>query len=101
MRKHRNNSKKLCVSTLITSLPICCSGECTLFSRKPQTAFRFFKKPDTLRPDAIDPHRILADAYAQLGEEESSSRERAEAERIQAAGGSRLGTSAQGSEEKP
>jgi len=45
-----------------------------------------------LRRDAIDPHRILADAYAQLGQEKSANRELSEAQRIQAQGGSRLGT---------
>jgi hypothetical protein len=34
----------------------------------------------------------MADAYAQLGRQSDASREQAEAERIQASGGSRLGT---------
>jgi arylsulfatase A-like enzyme/Tfp pilus assembly protein PilF len=56
-------------------------------------ALRFLKEAAKLRPDAIDPHRILADAYAQLGQEENANRELSEAKRIQAQGGSRLGTS--------
>jgi len=76
-------------------------GRMYVIQQKASDGIPLLQKAGSLRPDAIDPHRILADAYAQLGEDESSSRERAEAERIQAAGGSRLGTSAQGYEEKP
>ncbi len=55
-------------------------------------ALPFLKESAKLRPDAIDPHRVLADAYVQLGQEENANRELSEAERIQALGGSRLGT---------
>lgn len=76
-------------------------GRMYVIQRKASDGIPLLQKAASLRPDAIDPHRILADAYEQLGEEENSSRERAEAERIQAAGGSRLGTSPQDSDEKP
>jgi len=56
------------------------------------SALPFLKEAAKLRPDAIDPHRVLADAYAQLGQEENANRELSKAERIQAQGGSRLGT---------
>ena len=55
-------------------------------------ALPYLKEAAKLRPDAIDPHRILADAYAQLGQQADASREFSEAERIHAQGGSRLGT---------
>lgn len=51
----------------------------------------------TLRPDAIDPHRLLADAYAQLGQDDKAGAERSEAEHVQSQGGSRLGTPAEDS----
>jgi len=76
-------------------------GRMYVMQQKASDSIPLLQKAGTLRPDAIDPHRILSDAYAQLGEEESSRRERAEAERVQATGGSRLGTSPQGSDEKP
>lgn len=76
-------------------------GRMYVIQQKASDGIPLLQKAGTLRPDAIDPHRILADAYAQLGEDESASRERAEAERVQAAGGSRLGTSPPDSEEKP
>ena len=50
------------------------------------------KYHDRVPAPAVDPHRLLADAYIQLGREESASREVSEAERIQANGGSILGT---------
>ena len=53
-----------------------------------------------LHPDAIDPHRLLAEAFTQLGRLEDASRELSEAKRIQASGGSRLGMQAQGSPEE-
>ncbi|HEY4052350.1 MAG TPA: tetratricopeptide repeat protein [Terriglobales bacterium] len=46
-------------------------------------ALPFLRETTKLRPDAIDPHRVLANAYAQLGQEENANRELSEAERIQ------------------
>jgi arylsulfatase A-like enzyme/Tfp pilus assembly protein PilF len=63
-------------------------------------ALPYLQKAATLHPDAIDPHRLLADAYTQLGRLEDASRELSEAERIQAKGGSRLGTQAEGPPEE-
>ena len=67
-------------------------GRMYIKQHKAEEAIALLKKAAALRPDAIDPHRLLADAYGQLGREESASREVSEAERIQANGGSRLGT---------
>jgi arylsulfatase A-like enzyme/Tfp pilus assembly protein PilF len=67
-------------------------GRMYIKQQKPADAVPLLQKAATLRPDAIDPHRLLADAYTQLGREENASRELSEAERIQAQGGSRLGT---------
>ena len=55
-------------------------------------AVPLLQKAASLHPDATDPHRLLAEAYAQLGRQQDASREISEAERIQAQGGSRLGT---------
>jgi arylsulfatase A-like enzyme/Tfp pilus assembly protein PilF len=63
-------------------------------------ALPLLQKAAALRPDAIDPHRLLAEAYSQLGREESASRELSDAERIQANGGSRLGTSSEDHQER-
>jgi tetratricopeptide (TPR) repeat protein len=67
-------------------------GRMYIRQQKAAEALPLLQKAATLRPDAIDPHRLLADAYTQLGREESASRELSEAQRIQAQGGSRLGT---------
>jgi tetratricopeptide (TPR) repeat protein len=67
-------------------------GRMYIKQQKAEDAIPLLQKAATLRPDAIDPHRLLADAYTQLGREESAGRELSEAERIQANGGSRLGT---------
>ncbi len=67
-------------------------GRAYIKQQKAADAILLLRKAAKLRPDAIDPHRFLADAYTQLGREESADRERSEAERIQANGGSRLGT---------
>jgi tetratricopeptide (TPR) repeat protein len=68
-------------------------GRMYIKQQKAADALPLLQKAATLRPDAIDPHRLLADAYTQLGREENASRELLEAQRIQAQGGSRLGTS--------
>jgi len=70
-------------------------GRMYIKQQKAADALPLLQKAATLRPDAIDPHRLLADAYTQLGREEDASRERSEAERIQTNGGSRLGTPAE------
>ena len=49
------------------------------------------KYHDRVPAPAVDPHQLLADAYIQLGRRKPS-REGSEAERIQANGGSILGT---------
>jgi predicted Zn-dependent protease len=64
-----------------------------VMQQKATDALPYLLKAIKLRPDAIDPHRFLADAYTQLGQEANASRELAEAERVRAQGGSRLGTS--------
>jgi arylsulfatase A-like enzyme/Tfp pilus assembly protein PilF len=63
-------------------------------------ALPYLQKAATLHPDAIDPHRLLGEAYTQLGRLEDAGRELSEAERIQAKGGSRLGTQAEGPPEE-
>jgi tetratricopeptide (TPR) repeat protein len=63
-------------------------------------ALPYLQKAATLHPDAIDPHRLLADAYTQLGRVEDANRELSEAERIRANGGSRLGTQTEGPPEE-
>ena len=55
-------------------------------------ALPYLRRAAKLRPDAIDPHRVLAEAYTQLGQKANADRELSEAERIQVRGGSRLGT---------
>ena len=67
-------------------------GRLYIKQQKAAEALPLLQEAAALRPDAIDPHRLLADAYTQLGREENASRELSEAERIQASGGSRLGT---------
>jgi len=60
--------------------------------QKAADAVPLLQKAAMLHPDAIDPHRLLAEAYTQLGQEENATRELSEAERIQANGGTRMGT---------
>jgi arylsulfatase A-like enzyme/Tfp pilus assembly protein PilF len=67
-------------------------GRMYIKQQKAADAVPLLQKAATLHPDAIDPHRLLAEAYAQLGRQKDASREISEAERIQAQGGSRLGT---------
>ena len=67
-------------------------GRMYIKQQKAADAVPLLQRAATLHPDAIDPHRLLADAYTQLGREENASRELSEAERIQSQGGSRLGT---------
>jgi arylsulfatase A-like enzyme/Tfp pilus assembly protein PilF len=71
-------------------------GRMYIKHQNPTEALPYLQKAAMLHPDAIDPHRLLADAYTQLGRVGDASRELSEAERIQANGGSRLGTQAEG-----
>lgn len=75
-------------------------GRMYIKQQKAADAVPLLQKAATLHPDAIDPHRLLADAYAQLGRQTDASREISEAERIQAQGGSRLGTQTEDPPEK-
>ena len=67
-------------------------GQMYLKQQKAADAIPLLRKAATLHPDAIDPHRLLADAFSQLGQEENAKRELSEAERVQSQGGTRLGT---------
>jgi predicted Zn-dependent protease len=67
-------------------------GRMYVIQGKASDGVPLLQRAASLRQDAIDPHRILADAYAQLGQAQSADRELSEAQRIQAQGGSRLGT---------
>jgi arylsulfatase A-like enzyme/Tfp pilus assembly protein PilF len=67
-------------------------GRMYIKQQKAAKAVPLLQKAAALRPDAIDPHRLLADAYGQLGREQSARRELSQAEHIQANGGSILGT---------
>jgi len=75
-------------------------GRMYIKQQKAADAVPLLQKAATLHPDAIDPHRLLAEAYTQLGREENARRELAEAQRIQASGGSRLGTQPEDSPDK-
>lgn len=68
-------------------------GRMFVMQQKAADGLPYLKKAAKLHLDATDPHRILADAYKQLGLQADANREIMEAERIQAEGGSRLGTS--------
>ena len=72
-------------------------GRMLVVQQKAADALPYLQKAAKLHPDAIDPHRILADAYTQLGQPNKANGELAEAERIRAHGGSRLGTSTESS----
>jgi len=43
-------------------------------------------KAAELQPKSPEPHAFLADAYVQLGQQAAAERERAEAQRVRAAG---------------
>ena len=68
-------------------------GRMFVMQQKAEDGLPYLKKAAKLHLDATDPHRILADAYTQLGRQADANQEIMEAERIQAEGGSRLGTS--------
>lgn len=78
-------------------------GRLLVVQQKATDALPYLHKATKLRPDSIDAHGFLGDAYTQLGQQASAEREMAEAERIRAQGGSRLGTPTEdsGSEKQP
>jgi arylsulfatase A-like enzyme/Tfp pilus assembly protein PilF len=59
---------------------------------RPAEALPYLQKAAALRPDATDPHQFMADAFTQMGKQTMANQELAEAGRIHARGGSRLGT---------
>ena len=67
-------------------------GRMLVTEQKAIDALPYLRMAAKLRPDAIDAHRSLADAYSQLGRQEDANREINEAERLRSQGGSRLGT---------
>jgi tetratricopeptide (TPR) repeat protein len=67
-------------------------GRLLVTQQRSTEALPFLRKAAKLRPDSIDAHRLLADAYTQLGQEPKARREYAEAQRITSQGGSKLGT---------
>jgi len=75
-------------------------GQMYIKQQNATEALPYLQKAAMLRPDAIDPHRLLADVYTHFGRVGDASRELSEAERIQANGGSRLGTQADGPPEE-
>jgi len=68
-------------------------GRLFVMQQRAADALPYLRKAVKQRPDSIDAHRFLADVYAELGQQENSSRELTEAERLRSQGGSRLGTS--------
>jgi arylsulfatase A-like enzyme/Flp pilus assembly protein TadD len=67
-------------------------GRLLIRQQRAAEALPYLRKAGKLRPDSIDAHGFLSDAYRELGQEANARREAAEAERIRAKGGSRLGT---------
>lgn len=67
-------------------------GRLYIKEQKAADAIPLLQQAAKLHTDAIDPHRLMADAYTQLGRQEDANREISEAERIRANGGTRLGT---------
>ena len=51
-------------------------GQIFVVQKKPQSAIPYLKKASSLRPNAPEPHRYLADAYIQVGQNELAERER-------------------------
>jgi len=76
-------------------------GRMHILQQRAADAIPLLQRAAALHPDAIDPHRLLADAYTQLGEDEKAGAERTAAERIQSEGGSRLGTPTEEPEVEP
>jgi arylsulfatase A-like enzyme/Tfp pilus assembly protein PilF len=67
-------------------------GRMFIMKRKATAALPYLRKAAKLRPDSIDVHRFLADAYSELGQQEDFRHELEEAERLKSQGASRLGT---------
>lgn len=67
-------------------------GRLLLLQQHGRDALPYFVKAARLHPDSIDAHRFLSEAYAMLGLQGKARVELAEAERLRAQGGSRLGT---------
>jgi len=67
-------------------------GRTLLEQERPAEALPYLQKAAALHPDATDPHQFMADAYTQLGRQAMANQELAEAARIHARGGSRLGS---------
>lgn len=57
-------------------------GQVFLIEHNPEKALAIFQKAAELEPQMSDPHHFLARAYAALGQEENTSRENAEADRL-------------------
>jgi len=67
-------------------------GRLLVEQQRAAEALPYLRKAAKLRPDSIDAHGFLSNAYRELGQEANARRELSEAERIRAQGGSRLGT---------
>ena len=59
-------------------------GRALALTGSPKEALPNLMKATTLQPNSAEPHRFLADAYTQLGQEADAERERAEAARLTA-----------------
>ena len=67
-------------------------GRQFVLDRRAADALPYLRRAAKLRPDSIDVHRFLADAYSELKQQENFRRELAEIERLKSNGGSRMGT---------
>jgi Tfp pilus assembly protein PilF len=67
-------------------------GRLLVGQQRPAEALPYLRKAVKLRPDSIDAHGFLSNAYRELGQDTNARREFSEAERIKSQGGSRLGT---------
>jgi predicted Zn-dependent protease len=67
-------------------------GRLLVMQQRATDALPYLRKAIKLRPDSIDAHGFLGDAYTELGQRVNAQRELAEAERLTSQGGSRLGT---------
>ena len=62
-------------------------GRMLTFQGKPAAGLLNLKKAARLQPNSVEAHLFLADAYERLGQKANAARERAEVERLKAAGG--------------
>jgi arylsulfatase A-like enzyme/Tfp pilus assembly protein PilF len=67
-------------------------GRLLVEQQRAAEALPYLRKAAKLRPDSIDAHGFLSNAYRELGQEANARRELSQAERIRSEGGSRLGT---------